>query len=82
MTKTWCVGGKQYSNLIKISEYETRNPKTKEIVKDIKGVVVVFLVVINHEFLPSKWLEEKKLLKMQIISTGINQRWIIQHGVI
>ena len=37
MTKTCCVGGRHYSNTIKISEYEKRNPKTKKIVKVVKG---------------------------------------------
>ena len=37
MTKTWCVGGRLYSNTKKISEYEKRNPKTKKLVNNIKG---------------------------------------------
>ena len=37
MTKTWCVGGRYYSNTKNISEYEKRNPQTKKIVKNIKG---------------------------------------------
>ena len=37
MTKTWCVGGCHYSNINKISEFEKRNPKTKKLVKIIKG---------------------------------------------
>ena len=37
MTKTWCVGGKQYSNTYNKIEYEKINPKTKKLVKIIKG---------------------------------------------
>ena len=37
MKKTWCVGGRHYSNTNNLSEYEKRNPKTKKLVKIIKG---------------------------------------------
>ena len=37
MTKTWCVGGRHYSNAKNTTEYEKRNPKTKKLVKIIKG---------------------------------------------
>ena len=37
MTKTWCVGGKLYSNTNNITRYEKRNPKTKKLVEIIKG---------------------------------------------
>ena len=37
MTKTWCVGGKHYSNTDNIIEYEKVNPRTKKIVKIVKG---------------------------------------------
>ena len=37
MTKTWCVGGKQYSKTNNITQYEKVNPKTKKLVKIIKG---------------------------------------------
>ena len=37
MTKTWCVGGKHYSNTNIISQYEKVNPKSKKLVKIIKG---------------------------------------------
>ena len=37
MTKTWCVGGKHYSNTNNITQYEKINPKTKKLVKIIKG---------------------------------------------
>ena len=37
MTKTWCVGGRHYSNTNKIIEYETMNPRNKKLVKIIKG---------------------------------------------
>ena len=38
MTKTWCVGGKHYSNTNKITQYEKINPRTKKLVKIIKGI--------------------------------------------
>ena len=37
MTKTWCIGGKQYGNTDNTIEYEKRNPKTKKLGKIIKG---------------------------------------------
>ena len=37
MTKTWCVGGRQYSNTTNKNRYEKVNPKTKKLVKIIKG---------------------------------------------
>ena len=38
MTRTWCVGGKHYSNTNKIIKYEKVNPKTKKLIKIIKGI--------------------------------------------
>ena len=37
MTKTWCLGGRHYSNTNNITEYEKVNPKNKKLVKVIKG---------------------------------------------
>ena len=37
MTKTWCVGGMLYSNTNNITQYEKVNPRTKKLVKIIKG---------------------------------------------
>ena len=37
MTKTWCVGGRHYSKTNKITQYEKVNPKTKKLVKVVKG---------------------------------------------
>ena len=37
MTRTWCVGGKHYSNNDNISQHEKVNPTTKKLVKIIKG---------------------------------------------
>ena len=37
MTKTWCVGGRLYSNTNNITQYEIINPKTKRVVKIVKG---------------------------------------------
>ena len=37
MTKTWCVGGKNYSNKNNEIEHEQVNPETKKLVKIIKG---------------------------------------------
>ena len=36
MTKTWCVGGKHYSNNSNATQYENVNRKTKKLVKIIK----------------------------------------------
>ena len=38
MTKTYCLGGRHYSNTKNIVEYEKINPKTKKLVKVIKGI--------------------------------------------
>ena len=37
MTKTWCLGGRHYSNTNKITEYEKVNTRNKKLVKVIKG---------------------------------------------
>ena len=37
MTKSYCLGGRHYSNTNNIIEYEKVNPKTKKLVKIIKG---------------------------------------------
>ena len=37
MTKTYCLGGRHYSNTNNIVEYEKVNPGTKKLVKIIKG---------------------------------------------
>ena len=37
MTKTWCVGGCHYSNTNNLVEYENVNPRSKKLVKIIKG---------------------------------------------
>ena len=37
MTKIFCLGGRQYSNTNNITQYEKVNPKTKKLVKIIKG---------------------------------------------
>ena len=38
MTKTWCVGGRHKRNTNNIVEYEKVNPRTKKLVKIIKGI--------------------------------------------
>ena len=37
MTKTYCLGGRHMSNTKNITHYEKVNPKTKKLVKIIKG---------------------------------------------
>ena len=37
MTKTYCLGGRHYSNSNNLVEYEKVNPRTKKLVKIIKG---------------------------------------------
>ena len=37
MTKTWCLEGRQYSNTNNMTQYEKVNPKTKKLVKIIRG---------------------------------------------
>ena len=37
MTKTYCLGGRHYSLTNEIIEYKKVNPKTKKLVKIIKG---------------------------------------------
>ena len=42
MTKTWCVGGRHMSNTNNVTQYEKVNPKTKKLVKVIKGICDIF----------------------------------------
>ena len=37
MIKTWCVGGKHFSNAVKENIFEKVNPRTKKLNKFIKG---------------------------------------------
>ena len=37
MTKTYCLGGRHYSNTNNITLYEKMNPKAKKLGKIIKG---------------------------------------------
>ena len=37
MTKTWCLGGRHCTITNKIIQYEKINPKTKKLLKIIKG---------------------------------------------
>ena len=37
MKKTYCVGGRHYSDTVNQNIYEKVNPKTKKLVKIIKG---------------------------------------------
>ena len=37
MTKTFCLGGRHYSNTNNITQYEKVNPRTKKLFKIIKG---------------------------------------------
>ena len=36
MTKTWCLGGRHYSNSNNITQYEKVDPKTKKLNKIIE----------------------------------------------
>ena len=38
MTKTWCVGGHHYSDTVNENIFEKVNPRTKKLVKIIKGI--------------------------------------------
>ena len=37
MTKTWCVGGRHYSDTVNEIIFEKVNPRTMKLVKNIKG---------------------------------------------
>ena len=37
MTKTWCVGGRHYSDSNNITQFENVNPKIEKLVKIING---------------------------------------------
>ena len=41
MTKIYCLGGLHYSDINNITQYEKVNPKTKKLVKVIKGTCSV-----------------------------------------
>ena len=38
MSKTYCLGGRHMSNTNNLVEYEKLNPRTKRLVKIVKGV--------------------------------------------
>ena len=37
MKKTWCLGGRHYSNTNNITQYEKVNPRTEKLVRIING---------------------------------------------
>ena len=37
MTKTWCVGGRHFSNRVNEKIIEKVNPKTRKLIKIIRG---------------------------------------------
>ena len=41
MTKSYCLGGRHMSNTNNIVEYEQVNPRTKKLVKIIKGTCTI-----------------------------------------
>ena len=41
MTKSYCLGGRHMSNTDNITQYEKVNPRTKKLVKIIKGTCSV-----------------------------------------
>ena len=41
MTKSYCLGGRHMSNTNNIVEYEKVNPKTKKLVKIMKGTCTI-----------------------------------------
>ena len=65
MTKTWCVGGRHYSNTSSIIEYEKVNPKTKKLVKIVKSICSI-CGRFKSEVLLSNTLEQKILLKRKM----------------
>ena len=48
--KSYCIGGKHYSETINQNIYEKVNPKTKKVVKIIKGTCSICGIVINLKF--------------------------------
>ena len=41
MSKTYCLGGRHMSNTNNITQYEKVNPRTKKLVKIIKGTCTI-----------------------------------------
>ena len=80
MIKTWCVGGKQYSNTNNVIQYEKINPRTEKLVKIIKKIVV-FVDETNLNFLLSKLLQEKILIKNENAKIDTVHPIQVQHGV-
>ena len=72
MTKTWCVGGRHYINTKNLVEYKKVNCRTKKVVKIIKGNCSVCGRK-KSQFLLSKGLKEKILLKKENVGTTIVQ---------
>ena len=80
MTKTWCLGGRHYSNTNIITQYEKRNPKTRKLVKIFKGTCSTCGRNNSKNFL-SKRLKEKILLKEGNAKLIIVHLCQIRHGV-
>ena len=79
--KTWCVGGKHYSNTNNFVEYEKVNPRTKKLVKIIKGTCSICDRKKSQIF-TKKMTRGQNFVTNANILTAIDQLCQIQHGVI
>ena len=71
MTKTYCVDGKHFSDTVKQNVYENVNPRSKKLVKVIKGTCSI-CGKNKSQILLSKGLKEL-LSEMLNVHTAIDQ---------
>ena len=79
--KTFCLGGRHFSQTLNENVYEKLNPNNEKLVK-LSKEPVVFAVVLKIKFLLSEWLKAKILLKEEIVKIITVRLCQIQHGMI
>ena len=82
MIRTWCICGRHYSGTTNQNVYEKVNPKTRKIVKSIKGSCSICQLNKNQI---STMLNDKRrriFLKKQSVQITTAQLSQVQHGVI
>ena len=70
--QTYCLRGRHYSNTNKITEFEKKTLRIKNLLK-LSKIVVVFVDGVKVKFLQCKRLVQKILIIMQNASTVIDQ---------
>ena len=83
MIKTLCLGGRHFSNTNNITQNEKVNPRTKKLVKFIKGKCTICDCNKSQIFNTLSKLQQMKILsRKEDVKINTVQLCQIQHGMI